>query len=99
MIRRASVPVGSDGKPRKGSKECKTEKSPFTIHSEEMDVQEIFATLTYPRPPSGERDSSNMYERALRTLDSYFEPQVNIPYERHIFRPVGNPVTATGRIL
>ena len=47
----------------------------------------IFATLTDPGPPSGGTDSSNMYERTLRsTVDLYFEPQVNIPCERHIFR-------------
>ena len=49
-----------------------------------MEVQEIFETLTDPGVPEGEED--NVYNAALRTLDAYFTPQVNVPYERHIFR-------------
>ena len=49
-----------------------------------MEVQEIFETLTDPGAPAGEDDDA--YTAALRTLDAYFTPQVNVPYERHIFR-------------
>ena len=49
-----------------------------------MEVQEIFETLTDPGAPEGEDD--DVYKAALRTLDAYFTPQVNVPYERHIFR-------------
>ena len=47
-----------------------------------MEVQEIFETLTDPGAPAGEDDDA--YTAALRTLDAYFTPQVNVPYERHI---------------
>ena len=43
----------------------------------------MFETLTDPGAPAGETD--NDYKAVLRTLDAYFTPQVNIPYERHIF--------------
>jgi len=49
-----------------------------------MEVQDIFETLTDPGAPDGEDD--NVYKAALRTLDAYFTPQVNVPYERHMFR-------------
>ena len=48
-----------------------------------MEVQEIFETLTDPCAPEGEDD--DVYKAALRTLDAYCTPQVNVPYERHIF--------------
>ena len=56
------------------------------LHSTGIDVHEIFATLSDPGQPFGGTDSSNMYERAPRTLNSYSAPQVNIPYERQKFR-------------
>ena len=46
-------------------------------------VQEIFETLTDPGVPEGQDD--DVYKAALRTLDAYFTPQVNVLYERHIF--------------
>ena len=49
-----------------------------------MEVQDIFETLTDPGVPAGTED--DVYKAALRTLDAYFTPQVNVPYERHIFR-------------
>ena len=49
-----------------------------------MEVQEIFETLTDPGAPDG--DDDDVCKDALRTLDAYFTPQVNVPYERHIFR-------------
>ena len=54
------------------------------LHCAGMEVQEIFETLTDPGVPEGEDD--DVYKAALRTLDAYFTPQVNVPYERHIFR-------------
>ena len=61
-----------------------TRKKALLLHRASMDVQEVFETLTDPGAPTGETD--NDYKAALRTLDAYFTPQVNIPYERHIFR-------------
>ena len=54
------------------------------LHCAGMEVQDIFETLTDPGAPDGEDD--NVYKAALRTLDAYFTPQVNVPYERHMFR-------------
>ena len=48
-----------------------------------MDVHEIFATLTDPSPSTA---GETVYTKALRMLDAYFTPQVNVPYERHVFR-------------
>ena len=36
-----------------------------------------------PAVPEGEDD--DVYEAALWTLEAYFTPQVNAPYEWHIF--------------
>ena len=69
----------------KGVKDAKQKRS-LLLHSAGMDVQEIYATLTDPGPPAGTSDSANVYEKALRTLDAHFAPQVNVPFERHIFR-------------
>ena len=54
------------------------------LHCAGVEVQEIFETLTDPGVAEGEDD--DVYKAALRTLDAYFTPQVNVPYERHIFR-------------
>ena len=59
-------------------------KKALLLHCAGMEVQEIFETLTDPGAPVGEDDDA--YKAALRTLDAYFTPQVNVPYERHIFR-------------
>jgi len=49
-----------------------------------MKVQNIFETLTDPGAP--EREDDNVYKAALRKLDAYFTPQVNVRYELHMFR-------------
>lgn len=54
------------------------------LHWAGMEVQEFFETLTDPGVPEGEDDY--VYKATLRTLDAYFTQQVNVPYERHIFR-------------
>ena len=55
----------------KGVKDAKQQRA-LLLHSTGMDVQEIFATLTDPGPrsPSFGTDSANVYEKAIRTLDS-----------------------------
>ncbi|KAL9988936.1 hypothetical protein ACROYT_G003432 [Oculina patagonica] len=59
-------------------------KKALLLHCAGMEVQDIFETLTDPGAPEGEDD--NVYKAALRTFDAYFTPQVNVPYERHMFR-------------
>ena len=59
-------------------------KKALVLHCAGAELQEIFETLTDPGVPEGEDD--DVYEAALRTLEAYFTPQVNIPYERHTFR-------------
>ncbi|XP_006825938.1 uncharacterized protein LOC102802418 [Saccoglossus kowalevskii] len=54
-----------------------------------MDVQDLFETLVDPGPgnlPEGQQDDAGNYEKALRTLNAYFIPQLNAIYERHVFR-------------
>ena len=53
------------------------------LHCAGIEVQEIFDTLTDLGVPEGEDD--DVSKAALQTLDAYFTPQVNVPYERHIF--------------
>lgn len=66
------------------------QKKALLLHSAGMAVQEICETLRDPGPPTaaGETDSTDEYDKALRTLDSYFKPKVNIHYERHMFRQI-----------
>src|SRR6218665_1235878 len=45
-----------------------------------LDVQDIFETL---HAVDGEADE---YEKTVRALDLYFQPRMNIPYERHVLR-------------
>ncbi|KAL9964067.1 hypothetical protein ACROYT_G027645 [Oculina patagonica] len=59
-------------------------KKALLLYCAGMEVQDIFETLTDPGTPEGEDD--NFYKAALRTLDAYFTPQMNEPYERHMFR-------------
>lgn len=51
----------------------------FLLPCAGMEVQEIFETLMDPGVPEGEED--DVYKAALRTLNAYFTPQVNVPYE------------------
>ena len=39
----------------------------------------------FPSQPGGRE---NVYTVSIEQLDRYFAPQVNIPYERHIFRTI-----------
>ena len=54
------------------------QKKSLLLHSAGMDVQDLFATLTV------DKDAS--YADTKTALDSYFIPQVNEIYERHLFR-------------
>ena len=59
------------------------QKKALLLHCAGSDVQDIFITLTDPGPV-GEHDTE--YQKAVRTLDAYFKPQVNTPFDRHVFQ-------------
>ena len=58
------------------------QKRALLLHCAGSDVQDIFETLT------GTGDDEN-YDAALKALNEYFKPSVNIPYERHQMRQMG----------
>jgi len=45
-------------------------------------VHDIYDTLTVADVDA----HHDKYAVALATLDQYFQPKVNVPYERHLFR-------------
>ena len=49
-------------------------------------VQDIFETLPVPVPADGDGGDGDEFTRALAVLDAYFAPQVNVPFERSVFR-------------
>ena len=57
------------------------QKKSLLLHSAGVRVQDIFFTL----PPESTQDDT-VYEKAVKALDKQFTPQVNTPYERHVFR-------------
>jgi len=57
------------------------QKKAILLHLASQDVQDIFETL-----PEAEGD--DVYEQTVSALDAYFQPHVNIPYERHVFRQI-----------
>lgn len=69
----------------KGVTDAKQKKA-LLLHFAGLEVQDIYETLTDPGVPSGGADTADEYGKVIRTLDSYFKPQANIPYERHVFR-------------
>ena len=46
-------------------------------------MQDVYYTLPEAREPG---EGETVYTVALEQLDQYFTPQVNVPYERHLFR-------------
>ena len=53
------------------------QKRNLLLHCVGVQVQEIFANLT---------GTGTTYQHALTALDAYFEPKINVVYERHVFR-------------
>ena len=53
------------------------QKRQLLLHSASLEVQDIFDTLA---------DTGDVYTTAHESLTAYFRPQVNIPYNRHVFR-------------
>ena len=60
-------------------KEVKDVKQKWSLllHSAEIGVQEIFATLTDPGLSTA---GETVHPKALRMLETHFAPQVNVPY-------------------
>ena len=46
-------------------------------------MQDVYYTLPEAQEPG---EGETVYTAAMEQLDQYFMPQVNIPYERHLFR-------------
>ena len=62
------------------------QKKAFLLHTAEIEVQELYETLTDPGTDTFEEDTTTEYEETLRTLNAYFVTKLNEPYERHAFR-------------
>lgn len=60
------------------------QKKALLLHSAGIDVQEVYSTLG--ESTRGSKDETDEYEKAMKTLDSHFMPQINVPFERHEFR-------------
>ena len=58
------------------------QKKALLLHLAGPDVQDIFDTLPVPAVD----EQHDEYAVALAALDQYFQPRVNVPYERHLFR-------------
>ena len=57
------------------------QKKALLLHCGGPQMQDVYFTFPPARQP-GERET--VY--AVEQLDQYFTPQVNVPYERHLFR-------------
>ena len=62
----------------KGVKNADQRKA-LLLHTAGLDVQDIYFTLE-------EEGGSDNYRKATATLNKYFKPQANVPYERLCFR-------------
>eukprot|EP00794_Sanderia_malayensis_P004282 gene4282-4850_t len=66
----------------KGVRDAKQMKA-MLLHCGGMDLQDVYFTLPEaPEPGEGE----TVFTVAMAQLDRHFTPQVNVPYERHLFR-------------
>ena len=71
----------------KGVEEAKQKKA-LLLHSAGMQVQDVFHTLAV-----GATD--DLYEEAVKSLNTYFKPKVNVPFERHLFRSMEQKANET----
>ena len=66
----------------KGSTNAAQNKA-LLLHCGGPQMQDVYFTFPPARQP-GERET--VYTVAIEQLHQYFTPQVNVPYERHLFR-------------
>jgi hypothetical protein len=62
-----------------GKEDIKVQRLALLLHCAGSDVQDIFDVLA-------ETGSAKEYEKAKEALTRHFVTQVNVPYERHMFR-------------
>ena len=67
------------------------QKKALLLHSAGMQVQDVYFTMT--EVEGGENDTS--YDKTVNTLKAYFQPQSNVPYERHVFRNLSQDANET----
>lgn len=72
----------------KGVKNVEQQKA-LLLHTAGLAVQDIFFTLEL------EGAGENAYDRTVVTLNLYFKPRVNVPYERHVFHSMCQSTTET----
>ena len=65
------------------------QKRSLLLHTAGMDVQDIFYTLTLVEGEEGD----DAFDIAKKTLENYFTPQSNVPFERHEFRAMAQEPT------
>ena len=58
------------------------QKKALLLHCGGMGMQDIYYTFPETEPEEEEDE----FTVAVRLLDQYFSPQINVPYERHLFR-------------
>ena len=59
------------------------QKTALLLHCEGQQMQDVYYTFPAAREPG---EDETVYTVAMEQLDQYFTPQVNVPYERHLFR-------------
>ena len=64
------------------------QKKALLLHTAGLNVQDIYFTLT-------EEGGSDGYQKAKATLNKYFKPQANVPYEKLCFREKGQLANET----
>jgi len=67
------------------------QRKALLLHCAGMEVQDIYYTLLAREPEERE----TVYTVARDQLSEYFEPRVNVPYERHMFRNTAQQSTET----
>ena len=67
------------------------QRKALLLHTAGMETQDIFFTLTLVEGDAGD----SAYVIAKKTLDHYFTPLSNVPYERHTFRSMAQEANET----
>ena len=58
------------------------QKVALLLHTGGLELQELYFTLV-------NEEEEKKFEDCVKTLDEYFVPKVNLPFERHQFRQMG----------